>query len=638
MLMNLMKTTACPHHFAALDWVGFGRVMVLVPLILLAAMPTSIRAGVSTFLVPFHLNRSAEILPLLKEAGVTTIAFPIVWAESEPREGVFDFTEYHGHLDRIVAEGMDLILILDFSGRMHLDPITGAPDFSSTSMPKWVLAEHLDKLARDHRDRRVQELDHTNPGAVELVSPFLEQAIGYFNARYGDRVRGFAIGAESELEIKYGQLEYIWRNYSRSAKDAYAAWSGNDPMPIIEFNNNIVTGHADAEKNFASFMRFRERQLSKFTCKIAAVMRASGARVHGYFGGQFTTHDAIYALGVIEDVVPCFDAITVDYNFSDGYQRINNPWFPVLLTNYAANLGYNKVFTGYYLERWQESGASGYYLDNRILSTVATSIDLLSQDGYSAGLEIGGVPINQDGDGFNREVAQLKALGIDRFGKIVETSPRAPPLRIGILASKTHFYLWHGERSFDRNIHTDALLEAFAMFFMDERFKPIVIGETTIRTRPDLMATLDGVYLPHQTTMEPEAERILMDYNATGLPLIQDLRFSEFSPDGAHQADWQSEGFGIALVDWKNQPQEFSYRQGRIKMLPQQNNYASHAVLYPRPGFSALAPAPDGKGGLMIRGPRTLALGFMPQLLESEDGQKARQIALDEIAALIDAR
>jgi len=299
-----------------------------------------------------------------------------------------------------------------------------------------------------------------------------------------------------------------------------------------------------------------------------------------------------------------------------------------MLSNYAKNLVYKKVYTGYYIERWLKKVGDIKVIDNDIIGIISKSLSILDKYDVSDGIEIGGFPISLS------EISKLKSLDLSQVG--MHRKQKTHKYSIGILAAKSNYYLWHGERSFGRNIHSDALVEAFKLFSQDDEFKVSVLGEETIESQPDVMSSLDAVYIPHQTAVSPRAINVLLKYNQSGLKLIQDMRFSTFKPDGSYLGDWQSKLFGISIIDWKNKKGVFSYGEDEFTLEKEPFLYAAYAILYPSTGYHILAYAKSSMGGgLMLEGKTTLALGFMPQLLKGRSGIKIKRIVLEEIKQLI---
>ncbi|MBQ1557568.1 MAG: hypothetical protein IIZ69_05215, partial [Pseudomonas sp.] len=165
---------------------------------------------------------------------------------------------------------------------------------------------------------------------------------------------GYAIGLQEEHEIKYGQTNYQWRDYKDSTQAAFAK-KYNAKQPIINYNTHIAAGVPKAEPLLHAHKEFRETRLQEATCAYANVIRSKGAEAIGYFAETFTSHDAIYATGIVEKLAPCIDIAVIDFNFYDGYSLVPDAEVLPTLANYMGSLGYKKVMVGAYGEWWESA-------------------------------------------------------------------------------------------------------------------------------------------------------------------------------------------------------------------------------------------------------------------------------------------
>ena len=392
-------------------------------------------------------------------------------------------------------------------------------------------------------------------------------------------------------------------------------------MPVIDYSNNLANSHPTLESEFPELMQYREAVLKRYVCRLTDLIRQHGSIAAGYFGQSLTSHDAIYALGIIEEVIDCFDKITVDYNYYSGWQVELNPYVIPLLVNYATNLGYPRVMAGLYLERLYEAG----HLNKHYLHAVTDTLKLLRGNSI-AGIEIGNVLFND-----------LNILSTLPLLKHINSSVSKENSRfkIGLVASKWTFYLWHGEHSNQRNTIQDALFASFRLLHHADDFAVNVLGEHALMTQD--LSQYDALVFPHQTTLSASAMAMVHRYAKTGGRLVQDVRLNAFAATGELNSGWEKELFGIAGLSWHNDSQRFIYNNRRIILPKQANLYFAYATMAAAPGYKVTMPLfRQTNIGLMIRGPRTLVFGFLPQLIEDKAKKDFWQQAyLDSIRALL---
>ena len=566
----------------------------------------------------------AQLLPKLKRMGFNTITTTIIWRVVELQPGPFDFTRYQIALDYLQQSGFKFILILDSSGRPLLD-LEGQVT-NTYAIPDWLWQQHPQALSVDFNDLRQYNLDFHDWQHLPFLERFYRTTISYLKKRYVASIRAFVPGIMHELEVKYPQYGYRWQSYSAAAKQEFAAWLAQQgkpasDLPNMAYANNIAYHTAVQQPLFADFMRFREQSLKRYVCSLTDLIRQYELPAAGYFGQSFTSHDAIYALGVIEEVVECFDHITVDYNYYDGWQVKLNPYILPVLINYAYNLGYQHVIAGLYLERF-------YTPENNFLTTnliaPQKTLALLAQDPPD-GLEIANIKPNH--------LAPITPIRTPELNLDAKKSEET--IKVGIVTSKWTYYLWIGEHSNERNIIEDALLESYRLLSREEGFSVEILGERAL-LKQDL-SRYDVLYMPHQTTLSDEALLVIREYYANGGRLAQDVQFDSYSLDGSKKSGWQNDVFGIAKIRWRQRDEKFVYQGQRVILPDQTRNYFSSALLQAKLGFRVTMPKFSRLDrGLILRGPRTLAFGFLPQLIEDKDKPEFwQQLFIDSIRKLV---
>ncbi|MFN9727428.1 MAG: hypothetical protein ACK543_07970, partial [Acidovorax sp.] len=103
--------------------------------------------------------------------------------------------------------------------------------------------------------------------------------------------------------------------------------------------------------------------------------------------------------------------------------------------------------------------------------------------------------------------------------------------------------------------------------------------------------------------------------------------------------DWMNDVFGIAKVEWKKGGGIFLI-DGKIYRLQRSPRlYTGHASITPRPGYTLMAnELLRSDQGIMVRGPRTLAFGFMPQLVEDRTQTEWHQLFVQQVRKLAQSR
>lgn len=621
-------------------------------LLAVSAWATAKSPLISTItLFPWDFAQQPEITTSLRQAGFNHVTLYVPWTDVEVSEGVFRYDKVDAQIDRLTRNGFGVILLLDFGGRKYFEDSGVLTE--RTVVPAWYIARYLQTFSRDFSGNLTPQLQLTNPTALRYTSRFVENATQYLKKRHGSAILGFAIGLQEEHEIKFGQNGYSWRDYSPESLAEFRRQFKAE-MPIINYNNEIGQTTPRIERLLTSHRRFRETQVIDATCHYAGLIHAHNAKAIGYFGETFTSHDAIYATGAVEDLAKCLDIAVIDFNFYDGYELTPSPYTLPMLASYLANSGYKQIMVGAYGERWVREGKT-----QAIIPHIRRSIESALGIPEVVGYELGGFQVPRS--------AHLSAtIDLELMGQVKVTRPSAAakkskPTRIGLFSSKSNFYFWHGERSHGRNIHQDALVQAYATLSQAPGIAVSVFGENLLREGAStLLRQFDAVMVPHQASLPPEVKAQLKAYWAAGGVLIQDLRLGEFSDDGKPTDDWLHAVFGIKSIHWGQQPARVAYQGARHVVDMGGKSYANHAILEPSPGFelaAKLLPSEvrgwrarlrvlrdwllrrpiggESNYGLIVRGERSLVFGFWPQLVQGPSEPFWKQVFVNEIRAAV---
>ena len=465
-----------------------------------------------------------------------------------------------------------------------------------------------------------------NPVVRELSVNFVRNAVAHLSQRYPGKILGYSLGLQEEHEIKYGQTGYQWRDYADAAQEAFRKQAGAS-LPVINYTNDIAQGIPKVEPLLHAQKQFRESRLKDATCYYADAIRSQGGRVMSYFGELFTAHDAIYATSIAEQLTDCLDIAVIDYNFYDGYSLSPDTRVLPMLANYMASVGYKQIMVGAYAEQWEQLNKSAELLPI-ISRTLTTSLAQPNVIGY----EVGGLQkrLHSHHTG-TLNLDKLRSLRVQRPAPA--TASTAPRLTIGILASTTNYYVWHGDRSGGINVHREALLETYNLLSRQPDFDVHVIGEKNLSEGDPLLRRLDAIVVPHQAALPASIKQQLTAYWKKGGTLVQDMRLGEFDENGKPVFDWMHEVFGIASIAWKPRGGVFLTGDGQIlRLRPSRKLYAGYAAMTPQPGYRLLATDILSKQqGIMVRGERTLAFGFTPQLVEDATQAMWQQVFVREI-------
>ncbi|MGC9455962.1 MAG: beta-galactosidase [Halothiobacillaceae bacterium] len=552
---------------------------------------------IAILVYPYQFTDTA-LIQKLQDAGASVATVSIPWRVVEPSSGQFDFGAYDDFLDALVAAGFELNLLLDAGGRPFLDE-RGEVIPGETVIPPWVKARHPDGFSTDFEGIVSSEPSVFHAEIQALISRFFEEATRYYVRRYGDGVSSFAIGIQTEHEIKYGQEGYRWRDYGQAARLAFREKYGQE-LPKLNFASEIASAPRVIPSREA-LAEFRRNALADAVCSLSDVIREAGGKPAGYFGEFFNSHDGIYGLDVVDVLPGCLDLAIVDFNFYDGWARVPDPEVLPLLVNYARGLGYHEVKAGLYFERWRVGpGAKSPMLpeaDDLLLKSVARLDE-------ADGIELGGF------GALDPSVVELVSKASRALPRISAKSPDGRT--IGVLAARSTFTLWHGERSHGRNIHHDALVRMFELLRAQPGFEVRVVGEAALGENID---ELDAIVVPHQSALSDRTRTMLREYAREGGVLIQDMRMGEFEASGRNTGHWENALFGIDSIEWKRSPTGACVDGRLITVTPPSDGHLAFAGLGARPGYRLLVNLGGSSGeGVFLKGDNTLVLGLMPQL------------------------
>lgn len=583
---------------------------------------------VSTLIVmPQDLSKNPQIASDLRRRGINHATVYLNWADVEAQPGHFSFSAYEPYFDRLTQSGLSLIVILDMGGRAYFDS-AGKHLPGRTTAPEWLYQQEPNGFMKNFSGKFTPQPDFMNPTVRQYSARFVRNAVTHLSKRYPGKITAYSIGLQEEHEIKYGQTGYQWRDYADAAQTAFHKQTGA-PLPVINYTNDIAQGLPKTEPLLHTQKQFREARLKDATCFYADAIRGQGGRAISYFGELFTAHDAIYATGVVEQLADCLDIAVIDYNFFDGYRLSADARVLPMLANYMASIGYKQIMVGAYAEQWERMKKTDELLPviRRTLSSALAQTNVI-------GYEVGGLQrkLNEHQTG-TLDLEKLQSLRVQPPAPMVTSAK----FTIGILASTTNYYVWHGDRSGGVNVHREALLETYNLLSAQPDFEVHIIGEKNLSAADPLLQRLDAIIVPHQAALPASVKQQLTAYWKNNGTLIQDMRLGEFDENGKPVFDWMHEVFGIESVTWKPRGGIFLTGDGQIlRLKPSRKLYAGYAAMTARPGYRLVATdILNKRQGIMVRGERTLVFGFTPQLVDGPTQTMWQQIFVRQIADLL---
>ena len=578
----------------------------------------------------------------LRTAGASIATVSVPWADVEPKEGEFRYDKFYDFFDQLVAEGFRLNIILDAGGRLFYEDgrnklSEDGEVIGSTVIPNWAFAKNNfpEGTSFDFYGSPSSEPSFFNQGMKNEVASFFSRAVKHYSDKYGPSMYGFTIGVQSEHEIKYGQHGYRWRGFEESAQILFKEKYG-DRMPVFDYAHNIG-GVTRFDPLRSALSDFRRVNLASSICDLADVIRLAGGRPIGYFGEFFNSHDAIYELDVIDLLPGCLSMVVVDFNYFDGWARNPNPWVLPMLVNYTKSLGYKHVSAGLYFERWRLDTGENVGLLPEVMTFADLTIDGLRLLNDFDGIELGG---------FGRLKPEALSLTEKLYPKLKSIVPKKDSAiganntevksdrkrTIAILASRNTFNLWHGERGGGRNIHHEALVRMFELLSSNPNFQINIVGETHLKTSSPL-EVYDALVIPHQASLSQIERQAIRAFRDNGGLVIQDIRAGEYLPSGESTGTWMGEIFGIKSIGWITKG--VFVRDDNLFTFSETAPPGSSptlAVLTPAEGYETLLMwQDDPTRGLFVRGRNTIALGFMPQLMDGPEGEVLRELFFEQL-------
>lgn len=574
----------------------------------------------------------------IKDAGINYITIPLIWKRIEKEFEKWDFSFYENLFDLIDTYNFNYILLPDSGGRCDFDDL-GNPIPGSKVVPDYIIFSQFNKnnknelktydheinFQNDFYGNRVSSLKYHDDFVLNRTKVFYSKVIDHFSSYLGKkRIYGIALGIQQEFEIKYAQNGYKWRDYSDDLKVDFEKKYGLK-MPIVDISRSIkYMGDKNQCIGYSKLMEYRENIIIKIISELSRLIKKKNLNVVGYFGEFFTSHDAIFQLSVVGELSKYIDCATLDYNFYDGYKNDPNPWKIPLMLSYCKNLGYDKVFAGFYVERWREEvGVPGSPINAEIWPVISESISYCKSLNLIDGLELGGFGnLNEDLNNIFDKYPFLYDSLNSKYKNHVENK-----IKIGIFASHETFNWFSGEKGSEGeniNIHQQILEKSFAMFYRDNRFHPIVISEKTLKFNPIIFNQLDIIYVSHQPALSNKTIELLSNFKNV---LIQDLRMGEFSEEGIYRKNWCNDLFGIESIEWDNEEDFdiFSTVKNSI------DNQYSNALLTPKANCKLFLKKDNFVNkGLFVRKENRVALGFIPCLLKGNiKANKLKSFTLD---------
>lgn len=614
---------AAPQHAKTYMKLYLRSIAVLFYALFLASAAIAKTPVATLIVMPQDLRQNPQIVSDLAARGINHATVYLNWADVEAQQGQFDFSAYDPYFDQLTQGGMSLIVVLDMGGRTYFD--AGGKRYPDrTTVPDWLYKQLPGAIMKNFSGQLTPQPDFANPAVRELSAKFVRNAVAHMQQRYPGKILAYPIGLQEEHEIKYGQTGYQWRDYGEAAQAAFRAETGA-PLPVINYTSDIALGVPRAEPLLYAHKQFREARLKEATCFYAEAIRSQGGRAMSYFGELFTAHDAIYATSVAESLADCLDVAVIDYNFYDGYSLSADARVLPMLANYMASAGYKQIMVGAYAEQWERLKKSSELLPviNRTLSIAMAQPNVI-------GYEVGGLQRQLDAQlAGTIDLEKLQSLRVQPAA----VASDKPEVTIGLLASTTNYYVWHGDRSGGVNVHREALLAAYDLLSAQPGVEVHVIGEKNLRDGDPLLQRLDAIMVPHQAALPASVKQQLAAYWKNGGTLVQDMRLGEFDENGKPVFDWMHEVFGIKALHWKQRGGIFMTGDGQFLRLKRARAlYAGYAAMTPRVGYRLLATdILNKREGIMVRGERTLAFGFTPQLVDGAQQKMWKEIFVREI-------
>ena len=565
----------------------------------------------------------------LKAQGYNTISLLFEWRDLEQNYDEYNFEQIDMVYKKIIDYGFMTIPTFDFSGR----PSEKAPSVqidAEANHPTWLIDESDLMMKTFYGNDTYQLRLNSHEVMIELF-----EVLTLFTshlAKYKDYIIAVGIGQSPEVELKYGQKGFQWRDYSGAAQQRFITLTGST-MPIMDYNNRS-NQEPRYEPLFTVLQGSRMLELQDLVCNLSYIIHKQGFKTIGYFGELFSIFDAIYLTHSLETLSSCVDFAVLDYNFYDGYTIKNETEIVEIMSLYAKNLGYEGIIGGLYFERLAPPNGTGVYTDTEKLvpieyldSITETANTIAKIPGY-LGLEIGNIYRETDIKNVIESATSVnfETLTYDTSNLILDE----PKITVGILASSTNFNLWHGD--FDGAIMPSrkALLTLYNLLKKDSRFNIEIIGEPHFDGRIKLPSNIDIVVATHQVGMSDQALLGLRNFWENGGKIVQDMQLGSYNMNGEHRNSWLNDIFGIGGLSWQKEG-KFTSLTDTFSIDFLEDSDKRFAIFAPVENYTNLLQTNDGVG-IMLRGERSLVTGIM--LHHIEENQELVQFIINEIYEL----
>jgi len=448
----------------------------------------------------------------IKNSPIDCIAMPIAWQDVESQKGIFDFSFYDPIVENIISKGYKVSILLDAGGRGYpLD--NGYTDNTGNKVhPDWV-EQDKSLYSKDFMGGISRQLSFHSEKAKQYIKEFITRTVEHYTKYPNDKLIAFAPTIQSEFEIKYGQTEYKWRDFSEGALRDFKKQTGMKEPYVMEYTRTALDQNK-SRKGFNAYMDFRENTLRDFICDLAEPIRKNGYKVLGYFGEVFAAHDGIYSTGVAGDLAGCVDDAVIDYNFFNGYAQTFKIYKPALMVNYMKNLGYKSAIAGLYVERWNRYQNRFTGVEPAMGGVVALVLDVIKRDGFYQGFEIGGMMQGLKNN-FGIVISPLTGYVLN------SAEVKHKEKKIALAVSQANFNFFIGDNNCGFNEAEESVLRTYQTLTQSTKYEVDVFSEKTLKYNKDFLKGFDLVVVPYQAVMHSVlTEEIMRYYKKGGKVLI----------------------------------------------------------------------------------------------------------------------
>lgn len=272
----------------------------------------------------------------------------ISWDSVEQKEDKFDFSEVDKRVDKIIAKGLRLYIILDAG--------TDNPAYGLTSVPNYIWSKYPDCRSTDFNGQ-TNLVSFSDDGCIQKAYGFFAAAVKHFNGKYGQHVIAYQPSFNNEYEVRYAQFNYAWQDYSLSAAQAFRAWLeqqngdisywaarwGMRLASFSQINPTIVNYNRDtapdAQQLYYDWQRFREDKIVEVYAKATDIIHKELGKVIYHFGEWMTANDGISTAPLIPLVSKTkVDYMVIDSNLQDTKENKNDPVIGAILASSVKRL------------------------------------------------------------------------------------------------------------------------------------------------------------------------------------------------------------------------------------------------------------------------------------------------------------